>query len=67
MGTGNICNVTAARSAFEELTEKWGQRYPAVIRLRDNAWNEFIPFLDYRACRRIARQKFSAHASVCVA
>jgi putative transposase len=40
-------NATAARSAFDELTEKWGQRYPAVIRLWDNAWDEFIPFLDY--------------------
>lgn len=40
-------NATAARAAFDELTEKWGQRYPAVIRLWDNAWNEFIPFLDY--------------------
>jgi transposase-like protein len=40
-------NATAARSAFDELSEKWGQRYPAVIRLWDNAWNEFIPFLDY--------------------
>jgi putative transposase len=40
-------NATAARSAFDELTEKWGQRYPGVIRLWDNAWDEFIPFLDY--------------------
>ena len=24
-----------------------GQRYPAVVRLWDNAWSEFIPFLDY--------------------
>jgi len=40
-------NATAARAAFDELTEKWGQRYPAVIRLWDNAWAEFIPFLDY--------------------
>ncbi|BBX64789.1 IS256 family transposase [Mycobacterium saskatchewanense] len=40
-------NATAARTAFDELAEKWGQRYPAVIRLWDNAWNEFIPFLDY--------------------
>ena len=39
--------LRAARSALDELTEKWGQRYPAVIRLWDNAWNEFIPFLDY--------------------
>ena len=40
-------NATAARAAFDELTEKWGARYPAVIRLWDNAWAEFIPFLDY--------------------
>jgi hypothetical protein len=40
-------NAAAARAAFDELTEKWGQRYPAVIRLWDNACNEFIPFLDY--------------------
>ena len=40
-------NATAARTAFDELAEKWGQRYPAVIRLWDNAWDEFIPFLDY--------------------
>jgi putative transposase len=33
--------------ASDELAEKWGQRFPAVIRLWDNAWNEFIPFLDY--------------------
>jgi putative transposase len=40
-------NATAARGAFDDLADKWGQRYPAVIRLWDNAWNEFIPFLDY--------------------
>lgn len=40
-------NATAARVAFDELAEKWGTRYPAVIRLWDNAWAEFIPFLDY--------------------
>jgi putative transposase len=40
-------NATAARAAFDDLAEKWGQRYPAVIRLWDNTWNEFIPFLDY--------------------
>jgi transposase-like protein len=47
-------NASAARAAFDDLAEKWGQRYPAVIRLWDNAWNEFIPFLDYGACCRIA-------------
>jgi putative transposase len=40
-------NAAAARAAFADLNEKWGRRYPAVIRLWDNAWAEFIPFLDY--------------------
>ena len=40
-------NATAARAAFDELADKWGARYPAVIRLWNNAWAEFIPFLDY--------------------
>jgi putative transposase len=47
-------NATAARAALDELAERWGSRYPAVIRLWENAWNEFIPFLDYGACRRFA-------------
>ena len=40
-------NAASARVAFDELAEKWGARYPAVIRLWDNAWAEFIPVLDY--------------------
>jgi len=40
-------NAAAARAAFDELVEQWGQRYPAIIRLWDNAWDTFIPFLDY--------------------
>jgi transposase-like protein len=40
-------NATAARAALDELAEKWGTRYAAIIRLWENAWNEFIPFLDY--------------------
>jgi putative transposase len=40
-------NAPAARVAFDELAAKWGDRYPAVVRLWDNAWEEFIPFLDY--------------------
>jgi putative transposase len=40
-------NATAARAAFDELAGTWGSRYPAIIRLWDNAWEEFIPFLDY--------------------
>jgi transposase-like protein len=40
-------NAAAARGAFDELVERWGERYPAIVKLWDNAWSEFIPFLDY--------------------
>jgi transposase-like protein len=40
-------NAAAARDALSDLAERWGQRYPAIIRLWHNAWEEFIPFLDY--------------------
>jgi putative transposase len=40
-------NADAALAAFGELTDKWEQRYPAIIRLWASAWEEFIPFLDY--------------------
>ncbi len=37
----------AAAAAFDELAGKWGERYPAIIRLWQNAWAEFVPFLSY--------------------
>ena len=40
-------NESAARVGLDELAETWGARYPAMIRLWENAWAEFIPFLDY--------------------
>lgn len=40
-------SADAARSQFEEFTATWGQRYPALIRLWENAWEEFTPFLAY--------------------
>jgi transposase-like protein len=40
-------NPDAARAAFDDLAQRWGTRYPAIVRLWDNAWQEFIPFLDY--------------------
>ncbi|NEW36608.1 IS256 family transposase [Nocardia cyriacigeorgica] len=40
-------NADAARAALDELTERWGKKYGAIVRLWNNAWEEFIPFLDY--------------------
>lgn len=37
----------AARERFAEFTQAWGDRYPAIVRLWDNAWAEFVPFLAF--------------------
>jgi len=37
----------AARERFAEFDAKWGKPYPAISKLWENAWSEFIPFLDY--------------------
>jgi len=36
-----------AKERFTEFTEKWGAQYPAITALWENAWSEFVPFLDY--------------------
>ncbi len=40
-------NADAARAALDQLTGTWGKKYAAITRLWENAWEEFIPFLDY--------------------
>ena len=37
----------AARERFAEFAQEWGTRYPAIVRLWDNAWAEFVPFLAF--------------------
>jgi putative transposase len=37
----------AALDRFAEFSDKWEQRYPAIIRLWENAWAEFVPFLGF--------------------
>jgi putative transposase len=37
----------AAKERFTEFADAWGAKYPAVIRLWDNAWAEFVPFLAF--------------------
>lgn len=36
-----------AELAFYELEEKWNGKHAAMVNLWRNAWEEFIPFLDY--------------------
>jgi transposase-like protein len=40
-------NAELAAVRFDELAQKWGARYPAIVTLWRSAWEEFIPFLDY--------------------
>jgi putative transposase len=37
----------AARERFTEFTESWGKKYPAIIRMWEAAWAEFVPFLQF--------------------
>ncbi|MFJ9777927.1 IS256 family transposase [Kitasatospora sp. NPDC101157] len=37
----------AALERFVEFTEAWGKKYPAIVRLWENAWAEFVPFLSF--------------------
>lgn len=37
----------AARAPCDDHAEQWGTTYPRIIRLWTNAWQEFIPILDY--------------------
>jgi transposase-like protein len=37
--------VEASQARFDEFTQVWGRKYPAIIRLWGSAWEEFIPFL----------------------
>ena len=48
----NATDSTAASGSealdrFAEFSEKWEKRYPAIIRLWENAWAEFVPFLAF--------------------
>ena len=38
---------SSALDAFVAFSEQWGQRYPAIIRLWESAWPEFVPFLQF--------------------
>ncbi|MFJ2900527.1 IS256 family transposase [Streptomyces sp. NPDC087218] len=37
----------AALERFAEFADTWGKKYPAIVRLWENAWEEFTPFLRF--------------------
>ncbi|WJK33726.1 transposase [Solwaraspora sp. WMMA2065] len=37
----------AATERFLEFAEAWGRKYPAIVKLWENAWAEFVPFLGF--------------------
>jgi transposase-like protein len=40
-------SIPAARIALDEFAGEWGDQYPAIIRLWENAWAELVPLLAY--------------------
>lgn len=44
----------AAFERFAEIADAWGRKYPAIVQLWENVWEEFTPFLrSGTAIRRI--------------
>lgn len=39
----------AALERFMEFAEAWGGKYPAIVKLWEDAWAEFVPFLNFDA------------------
>ncbi|MFD7291554.1 IS256 family transposase [Streptomyces sp. NPDC059863] len=37
----------ASLDRFAEFADAWGRKYPAIVRLWENAWEEFTPFLRF--------------------
>jgi putative transposase len=37
----------AARQRLAEFSGEWGDRYPAIVRLWESSWPEFVPFLAF--------------------
>ena len=40
-------NVDEAVLMFEAFEQTWGRKYPGIVRVWRDAWERFIPFLDY--------------------
>lgn len=51
---------TAAKERFVEFSAAWGERYPGIVRLWENAWAEFVPFLAFEV--EVRKVIFSTNA-----
>jgi putative transposase len=43
----NAPNRDAAEELFAGFEARWGTRYPGIVKLWQDAWERFVPFLDY--------------------
>jgi putative transposase len=41
--------VDAAEERFLEFVEAWGKKHPAIVRMWESSWAEFVPFLQFDA------------------
>ena len=39
--------LDAAQARFDEFADAWRDRYPAMIRVWEQSWAEFVPFLEF--------------------
>lgn len=39
--------VAAATDLFQDFSDEWAEKYPAMIRAWENSWDEFTPFLAF--------------------
>ncbi|MBT2532563.1 transposase [Arthrobacter sp. ISL-48] len=51
----------AAKERFVDFSGKWGQRYPAITRLWENEWSEFVPFLGLRRGNPAGHLQYECH------
>jgi len=40
-------SVDAAQEALDDFETEWGERYPAIVKLWQNSWDVFVPFLAF--------------------
>jgi putative transposase len=53
-------NEADAKEHLQSFFDRWAERYPAVRQLWENAWSDFVPFLDYDA--EVRRVIYSTNA-----